>query len=172
MSEEILEKKEEVAAEVSEPVAEVVSEQPAAEVKVAEVSEPVAEAAPVKEAKPAKAKPVAKPIVKPEKGIKVVAVESAKTAKETVKTDADGRNNRKTRVGVVVSAKMDKTIVVAVKSRAKHPLYKKTVNKTTKFKAHDEKNECGAGDTVEIAETRHISKDKYFRLARIIEKAK
>lgn len=82
------------------------------------------------------------------------------------------RNNRKVRTGVVVSDKMDKTIVVAIKSRAKHPLYKKTVNKTTKFKAHDEKNECGIGDTVEIAETRHISKDKYFRLVRIIEKAK
>ncbi len=91
---------------------------------------------------------------------------------ETPAENAIVRNDRKMRIGIVVSAKMDKTIVVAVKSRAKHPLYKKTVNQTTKFKAHDEKNECGAGDTVEIAETRHISKDKYFRLVRIIEKAK
>ena len=82
------------------------------------------------------------------------------------------RNFRKTRIGKVVSDKMDKTIVVAVKTRDKHPLYKKTVSRTVKFKAHDEKNECGVGDTVEIAETRHISKDKYFRLVRIVEKAK
>ena len=86
--------------------------------------------------------------------------------------EAKTRALRKTRIGRVISDKMDKTVVVAVKSRAKHPLYKKTVNKTTKFKAHDEKNECGIGDTVEIIETRHISKDKYFRVARIVEKAK
>lgn len=82
------------------------------------------------------------------------------------------RNLRKTRVGIVTSDKMDKTIVVSVEDRVKHPLYKKFVKKTTKFKAHDEKNECGIGDTVEIAETRPISKEVHWRLARVIEKAK
>ena len=82
------------------------------------------------------------------------------------------RNNRKERVGVVVSDKMDKTIVVAIKDKAKHPLYKKTINKTKRLKAHDENNECGIGDTVLIAETRHISKDKCWRVVEIIEKAK
>lgn len=83
------------------------------------------------------------------------------------------RNNRPTKIGTVVSAgKMDKTIVVAIVRNAKHPLYKKVVKKTTKFKAHDENNECGIGDTVEIMETRPLSKDKYYRLVRIVEKAR
>ena len=82
------------------------------------------------------------------------------------------RNSRKVREGVVVSNKMDKTIVVAVKDKMKHPLYKKTINKTTKFKAHDENNECGIGDMVEISETRPLSKEKRWRLVRVIEKAK
>lgn len=82
------------------------------------------------------------------------------------------RNLRKTRVGTVVSNSMDKTIVVAVENNVRHPLYNKIVKKTAKFKVHDEKNECNVGDTVEITETRHLSKDKYFRLVRIIEKAK
>ena len=82
------------------------------------------------------------------------------------------RNNRKVRVGIVVSDKMDKTIVVAVRDKTKHPLYKKTINTTTKFKAHDENNEAGEGDVVEIIETRPLSKDKCFRLNRIVEKAK
>ena len=83
------------------------------------------------------------------------------------------RNNRPTRQGTVVSAgKMDKTIVVAIVDNVKHPLYKKVVKRTTKFKAHDENNECGIGDTVEIMETRHLSKDKYYRVVRIVEKAK
>ena len=82
------------------------------------------------------------------------------------------RNLRKTRVGVVVSDKMDKTIVVAVVNKYKHPLYKKTVSTTKKYKAHDENNECGIGDTVEVMETRPLSKDKRWRLVRIIEKAK
>ena len=82
------------------------------------------------------------------------------------------RNNRRTKVGIVVSNKMDKTITVAVESDKRHPLYGK-VNKTTKkFKAHDENNECKIGDTVEIMETRPLSKDKYFRLVRIVERAK
>ena len=79
---------------------------------------------------------------------------------------------RKTRVGIVVSDKMDKTVVVAVRDNVKHPLYKKIVKRTVKFKAHDENNECGIGDTVEIMETRPLSKDKYFRIVRIVEKAK
>ena len=82
------------------------------------------------------------------------------------------RNLRNTRVGVVVSDKMDKTIVVAVKDSVQHPLYKKIMKRTVKFKAHDEKNECGVGDRVEIMETRPISADKRWRLVQIIEKAK
>ena len=82
------------------------------------------------------------------------------------------RNLRKTRVGTVVSDKMDKTIVVAVKDNVQHPLYKKILKRTVKFKAHDEKNECGVGDRVMIMETRPISKDKNWRLVKIIEKAK
>ena len=82
------------------------------------------------------------------------------------------RNLRKTRVGVVVSDKMDNTIVVAVKASVQHPLYKKIMKRTVKFKAHDEKNECGVGDRVEIMETRPISADKRWRLVQIIEKAK
>ena len=82
------------------------------------------------------------------------------------------RNLRKDRVGMVVSDKMDKTVVVAVTDKAKDPLYKKTVTRTTKFKAHDENNECGVGDTVRIAETRKLSKDKNWRVVEIIEKAK
>ncbi|MBP9989673.1 MAG: 30S ribosomal protein S17 [Ruminococcus sp.] len=82
------------------------------------------------------------------------------------------RNLRKTRIGVVSSDKMDKTVVVTVKDKVKHPLYKKIVNRTIKFKAHDEKNECGVGDKVLIMETRPLSKDKRWRVAEIIEKAK
>ena len=82
------------------------------------------------------------------------------------------RNLRKERVGIVVSDKMDKTIVVAVSERVKHPLYKKIVNRTKKFKAHDENNACGIGDKVLIQETRPHSKDKCWRLVEIVEKAK
>lgn len=82
------------------------------------------------------------------------------------------RNLRKERVGLVVSDKMDKTVVVAIEEKSKHPLYKKTITKTNRFKAHDEKNECGVGDKVRIVETRKLSKDKCWRVAEIIEKAK
>ena len=85
---------------------------------------------------------------------------------------ATERNERKTREGVVVSDKMDKTVVVSVVEKYKHPLYKKTVTRTKRFKAHDESNECGVGDRVEIIETRPISKDKCWRVNRIVEKAK
>ena len=82
------------------------------------------------------------------------------------------RNLRKTRIGKVVSDKMDKTIVVTIESRVKHPLYKKIVKKTYKLKAHDEQNECGIGDTVKVMETRPLSKDKRWRLVEVLEKAK
>ena len=82
------------------------------------------------------------------------------------------RTFRKTRVGKVVSDKMDKTIVVAIADSVQHPLYKKIIKRTYKLKAHDEKNECRVGDTVEVMETRPLSKDKRWRLVEIIEKAK
>ena len=82
------------------------------------------------------------------------------------------RNLRKTMVGKVVSDKMDKTVVVSIQDNVKHPLYKKIIKRTVKFKAHDEKNECGNGDRVMIMETRPISKDKNRRVVQIVEKAK
>ncbi len=82
------------------------------------------------------------------------------------------RNLRKTRTGIVVSDKMDKTIVVAVKDNVRHPLYKKIVKRTYKLKAHDENNEAGIGDTVRVMETRPLSRDKRWRLTEIVEKAK
>lgn len=82
------------------------------------------------------------------------------------------RNLRKERIGVVVSNKMDKTIVVAERRKVKHPIYGKFVNKTTKFYAHDEENACNNGDTVRIMETRPLSKNKGWRLIEIIERAK
>ena len=84
----------------------------------------------------------------------------------------EDRNLRKTRTGVVTSNKMTKTIVVAVERRVKHPIYGKFVKKTTKFHAHDEKNECTIGDTVRIMETRPLSKTKRWRLVEVVEKAK
>lgn len=81
------------------------------------------------------------------------------------------RNLRKNRIGIVVSDKMDKTIVVAIEQRVKHPLYKKIVKRTKKFKVHDENNVAGVGDKVLIAETRHLSKDKCWRLVEVIKKA-
>ena len=85
---------------------------------------------------------------------------------------AEARGMRKTRTGVVVSDKMDKTIVVEIRTRVRHPLYGKIMNRTNKIKAHDENNECGIGDTVRVMETRPLSKDKHWRLVEIIEKAK
>ena len=82
------------------------------------------------------------------------------------------RNLRKTRVGKVVSDKMDKTVVVAIADNVQHPLYKKIVNRTVKIKAHDENNQCGVGDKVLVMETRPLSKDKRWRVVEIIEKAK
>lgn len=88
---------------------------------------------------------------------------------ETAKVE---RNLRKNRIGIVISDKMDKTVVVAVQYDAKHPLYGKSITKTSRFKVHDEKNECEIGDTVSIIETRPLSKDKNWRLVEIIDKAK
>lgn len=82
------------------------------------------------------------------------------------------RNLRKTRIGNVVSDKMDKTVVVAIVDSVKHPLYKKIIKRTIKLKAHDETNQCGVGDKVEVMETRPLSKDKRWRVSKIIEKAK
>ena len=82
------------------------------------------------------------------------------------------RNLRKTLVGVVTPDKMDKTVVVTIKDRVKHPLYNKIVDKSVKYKAHDENNECGVGDKVQIMECRPLSKDKNWRVVEIIEKAK
>ncbi len=85
---------------------------------------------------------------------------------------SEQRGLRKTRQGVVISDKMDKTIVVAITTRVRHPLYGKIVKRTTKLKAHDEENACGIGDTVRVMETRPLSHDKRWRLVEIVEKAK
>jgi len=85
---------------------------------------------------------------------------------------AEDRNLRKTRIGVVTSNKMNKTITVSVERKVKHPIYGKFVKKTTKFHAHDEKNECSIGDTVKIMETRPMSKTKRWRLVEVVEKVK
>lgn len=82
------------------------------------------------------------------------------------------RGNRKTRIGRIVSDKMDKTVVVAVETKVRHPLYGKTINRTTKFKAHDENNEAKLNDKVLIMETRPLSRDKRWRIVEIVEKAK
>ena len=82
------------------------------------------------------------------------------------------RNLRKTRVGKVVSNKMDKTVVVAIEDHVKHPLYKKIVKRTYKLKAHDEENTCNIGDTVKVMETRPLSKDKRWRLVEVVERVK
>jgi len=91
---------------------------------------------------------------------------------KTLSTMTEIRNLRKTRIGVVSSNKMDKTITVSVERKVKHPIYGKFVKKTTKFMAHDEKNECSIGDTVRIMETRPMSRNKCWRLVEIIEKVK
>ena len=147
----------------------------AAEIKKPAAKKPAAKktaAAKTTVKKPEIKKTVAAPksASKPVEAVKPVTVKKPAAAKKTVVKKQ--RNLRKTRVGIVTSNKMDKTIVVAVVSKVPHPLYGKVVVSTKKFKAHDEKNECSIGDTVEIAETRKLSKDKYFRLVRIIEKVK
>ena len=90
----------------------------------------------------------------------------------TTATDTDTRGQRKVRLGTVISDKMDKTVIVQIGTSKAHRLYKKTVRHRTKFKVHDEKNECGVGDLVRITETRAISKEKRWRVLEIVEKAK
>jgi small subunit ribosomal protein S17 len=97
---------------------------------------------------------------------------SAAVTPEVIQEESGKRNNRKTKVGKVLSDKMDKSITVSVEKKVKHPLYKKFFKKTTKFMAHDEKNECKAGDIVKIMEVRPLSKNKRWRLVEIVEKAK
>jgi len=113
-------------------------------------------------------------VVKEEKKVapKVVVKKEKGLPTPKVVQDPQNRGMRKTRIGKVVSDKMDKTCVVLIVEKKPHPLYKKTVTRSKKFKVHDENNECGIGDTIEIMETRPLSKDKYFRLVKIIEKAK
>jgi small subunit ribosomal protein S17 len=91
---------------------------------------------------------------------------------ETTEATTETRNYRKTREGLVVSDKMDKTVVVAVEDRVKHPLYGKVIRRTTKYKAHDEANACGVGDRVLLMETRPLSASKRWRVIEILEKAK
>ena len=85
---------------------------------------------------------------------------------------SEERGLRKTRIGVVISDKMDKTCVIQIKTRVRHPLYGKIMNRTTKLKAHDENNSCGVGDVVRVMETRPLSREKRWRLVEIVEKAK
>ena len=120
--------------------------------------------------KPVVKKPVAAVAAKPMVAPKPVVKKEVR--KPVVKKEQTSRGLRKTRMGKVISNKMNKTIVVAIVNKVPHPLYGKVVVTTTKFKVHDENNECSIGDTVEIVETRPLSKDKYFRLLRIIEKVK
>lgn len=91
---------------------------------------------------------------------------------ETISTETQQRSARKQRIGLVVSDKMDKTITVAIQRQIKHPMYGKFIKKTTKLKAHDEKNDAGYGDTVRIQETRPLSKTKRWRLVEIVERAR
>jgi len=149
----------------------------AAEAKKAVTAKAPAKAVAVKkEVKSTKVIEVKAATTKPETKVEVKAVKAAPAKREKlVKARKEGtvdRNSRKTRVGTVVSNKMEKTIVVAIENNVRHPIYKKIMKSTKKFKVHDEENTCNVGDVVEIAETRHLSKDKYFRLVRIIERAK
>jgi small subunit ribosomal protein S17 len=163
--------------EVAKPVAKAPATKaapaktPAAKAPEKPVAKPVAKTTATKAttvAKPTTAKAPAKPVAKPAVSAKKPA---AKPIVKKVVKESD-RGLRKIRVGKVVSNKMNKTIVVAIVNKVPHPLYRKVVVTTTKFKAHDENNECSIGDTVEIMETRPLSRDKYFRLVKIIEKVK
>jgi small subunit ribosomal protein S17 len=104
--------------------------------------------------------------------VNVVADESANKAGATAGTDAPSRGFRKVREGLVVSDKMQKTVVVAVEDRVQHPLYGKTIRRTKKVKAHDEESACGVGDRVLLMETRPLSATKRWRVVRVLEKAK
>jgi|WetSurMetagenome_2_1015567.scaffolds.fasta_scaffold01999_13 small subunit ribosomal protein S17 len=99
-------------------------------------------------------------------------IENKQDGNESAVQNVIRKNSRKTKIGKVISSKMDKSITVAVEKKMKHPLYKKFFKKTTKFMAHDEKNECGFGDKVKIMECRPLSRNKRWRLVEIVEKAK
>lgn len=148
-------------AEAAEPAEETVVEAPQAE----ETPAPVAETTPAVEAKPARVKAAKEAPAPPP-----APTEPDKLDFGDKKTGVRGR--RKLRVGKVVSTKMQKTVVVAVETRVRHPLYGKFMRRTARFKAHDEQSVCGEGDTVEIMETRPLSKDKRWRVVNIVEKAK
>jgi len=160
--------------------AEPVAETPAETTPVAEAeATPIAEAAPVEPAPvPAEEAPARKPRAR---APKAAPVEEAPAPAPAVPDTVDfgtaaaehrTRGRRKLRVGKVISNKMQKTVVVAVESKMRHPLYGKIMRRTTKFKAHDEHSQCGEGDTVEIVESRPLSREKRWRVARVIEKAK
>ncbi len=159
-------------AEAEEPV--IVSEVVA---KPEIVAEALAEAAPAEEIVPEEvAAPAPKaPRAAAARRTPVVVEEPAAPTIDNIDFGAKPdpvRGRRKVRVGRVVSSKMEKTVVVAVESRERHPLYGKFMKRTHKFKAHDEQNSCGEGDTVEIMETRPLSREKRWRVVRIVEKAK
>ena len=118
------------------------------------------------------AKPAAAKTTEAKKAVTAKTTEAKKVVKASVTKQDATRNSRKVLRGIVISNKMDKTGVVEITRKVPHPLYKKVVTKTTRFKFHDEKNECSIGDTIEVMETRPLSKDKYFRLVRIVEKVK
>lgn len=175
MSDEILANSSEAA---ESPVEETV---PVAEPETAEVAAEVAPELTVVAEAPIAVETVAVEAPAP-KAAKAKGVKAAPVVAEPVAPTIDvidfgnepepTRGRRKVRTGRVVSSKMDKTVVVAVESRERHPLYGKFMKRTTKFKAHDEANSCGEGDTVEIMETRPLSREKRWRVVRIVEKAK
>ncbi len=122
--------------------------------------------------KSAAAKPAAAKTTEAKKTVTAKTTETKKVVKASVTKQDATRNSRKVLRGIVISNKMNKTGVVEITRKVPHPLYKKVVTKTTRFKFHDEKNECSIGDTIEVMETRPLSKDKYFRLVRIVVKVK
>ena len=140
--------------------------------KPAEAKKTTAKAAEVK--KTATAKNAVTKTVAAKTEVKKTEVKKAPVKAPKAKTTQQvaTRNRRKVLRGVVISNKMDKTGVVEITRKVPHPLYKKVVTKTSRFKFHDENNECSIGDTIEVMETRPLSKDKYFRLVRIVEKVK
>jgi small subunit ribosomal protein S17 len=111
------------------------------------------------------------PAVTPDETAEVVAPEPAPSARD-VRPPADARGRRKVRVGVVVSDKMDKTVLVRIDRRVRHPLYKKTIARSNKLAAHDETNDAHVGDTVKVMETRPLSRSKRWRVVEIVERAK
>lgn len=152
-----------VVAEVDAPAAEEAVAEPVTELAAEDVTESATiESAPAAEA----------PAPKPRRAAKAPAKAKAAETTIAVTPSVGGRGRRKVRIGRVVSNKMEQTVVVAIDSMFRHPLYGKTIRRTTRFKAHDQKNECGSGDKVEIMETRPISKEKRWRVVQIVEKAK